>query len=78
MGLNPKQKASAVRVMKALKLAHVNASVFSTAAQDCGQVDAAPCWIPLYDKLATMLANDDPWPAAVTPELYKEISHQVC
>lgn len=43
----------------------------------CGQASAAPCWIPLYDKLASMQANDDPWPSGVTPELFGTISKQV-
>lgn len=76
LALDKAQRAAAAKVMKVLKLGPVNASMFSTAPGDCGQASAAPCWIPLYDKLASMQANDDPWPSGVTPELFGTISKQ--
>jgi hypothetical protein len=44
VGNNKAQAADAKAVMKALRLGPVNASLFSTAAADCGQVGGACVW----------------------------------
>lgn len=59
------------------RLSNSSIHTFTTHVWICVQLYAKPCWITLYDKLATMQANSDPWPALVTPGLFNIISTQV-